>query len=129
MAVDKLTHEFGMEPSNLRNFLTKVGTRADIVGFSTIFEIDVTRVDATGTSTTIQKDLLNEYGKITLGDVQKTAAVDIGTNSRKAQLEAMMYTCLSSSLYPLAPKSVCHSSVKDTKLEYASKAVVTSRSS
>jgi hypothetical protein len=104
MAVDKLTHEFGMEPSNIRNFLTEVGTRADIVGFSTIFEIDVTRVDATGTSTTIQKDLLNEYGQIRLGDVQQTAAVYIGTDSRKAQLEAMLYTCLSSSLSSSAQK-------------------------
>jgi hypothetical protein len=104
MAVDKLTHKFDMNPSNLRNFLIEVGTRADIVGYSTIFEIDVTRVDATGTSTTIQKDLLTEYGQIRLGDVQKTAAVYISTDSCKAQLEAMLYTCLTNSLSSSAQK-------------------------
>jgi hypothetical protein len=64
MAVDKLTHEFDMQPSGMWNFLTEVETRADEVGFSTLVDIDVTRTSVTGVVTTVKRNLLRQYGHL-----------------------------------------------------------------
>jgi hypothetical protein len=98
MVVDKLTHGFDMQPSGMRNFLKEVETRSDEVGFSTLFDIDVTRASATGVVTTIKRNLLRQYGQLTLEVVQLSTGTYLATDSRKAQLEAMLYTCLSKSL-------------------------------
>jgi hypothetical protein len=93
-----------MQPSGMRNFITEVDTRADEVGFSTLFDITVTRTSGTGTVTTTTKNLLRQYGQITLEDVQLSTSTYLGTDTRKAQLEAMLYTCLSKSLSSSAQK-------------------------
>jgi hypothetical protein len=84
MAVEKLTHEFDMEPSNMRNFITEVETKADEVGLSSLFDINVIRTSVTGVVTMVKKHLLKQYGQITLEDVQINTATYLAMNTRNA---------------------------------------------
>ena len=104
MAVEKLVHEFDLSPGDFRNFMTEVETRSDAVGFNNLYSIDVTRTNAAGTTTTVKKDLIKEYGQIKIDDVCNSAAITLNSDGRKAQLEAMLYTCLNQSLSKGAQK-------------------------
>ena len=100
MAVEKLVHEFDLSPGDFRNFMTEVETRSDAVGFNNLYSINVTRTNAAGSTTTVQK----EYGQIRIDDVCNCAAITLNTDGHKAQLEAMLYTCLNQSLSKGAQK-------------------------
>ena len=88
MAVEKLVHEFDLSPGDFRNFMTEVETRSDAVGFNTLYTIHVTRTNAAGSTTTVQKDLIKEYGQIRIDEVCNCASITLNTDGRKAHLLA-----------------------------------------
>ena len=98
MAVEKLVHEFDLSPGDFRNFMTEVETRSDAVRIQHPIHHRRHKDERHA------GDLIKEYGQIRIDDVCNCAAVTLNTDGRKAQLEAMLYTCLNQSLSKGAQK-------------------------
>ena len=83
-ATEKLPYLFRGKESSLPTFLQALRNRADAAGWEDIFTITI---GADGAGNAINRNLLTQYGEITLTHVRDNAAADyIGQQVRNAQI-------------------------------------------
>ena len=87
---DCFSHKFDGEPKNLRLFLEQVSERARTANWTGI----VTVLD----DNAVARNLVTEYGMVSLANVRAHALLYIGQPLRNAQNSFQLYTCLSQSL-------------------------------
>ena len=80
---------FDLDPTHLKNFLEKMSQKVRNFNWFNICKIRV------GNAT---KDLIRDYGQITINDINVTARDWLGQPTRDAQNSQMMYDCLAASL-------------------------------
>lgn len=91
-----LAYTFEGPSSSLPAFLQSVMDRSTSAGWGDIFEITVGQ-DAEGAD--VFRNLLTQYGEITMAHVRENALADyIGQNSRNAQISHQIYQCLRKSV-------------------------------
>mmetsp|Transcript_89540 Transcript_89540/g.175255 ORF Transcript_89540/g.175255 Transcript_89540/m.175255 type:complete len:518 (+) Transcript_89540:268-1821(+) len=95
-AVAPLPYIFQGKDSSIITLLQSVRDRASSCGWNDIFIITIGQ-DADGNN--IDKDLLTQFGEITLTNVRANATMDyIGMQVRNAQISAQIYQCLKASI-------------------------------
>jgi hypothetical protein len=96
--IEAFPTKFDSEPKNLRLFLESVSDRAAIANWSAVLTIP--------DSTNVPRNLVTEFGMLSLDNVRAHAQTYMGTQSRNDQNAAQMYECLSTSLTPEAHNKV-----------------------
>lgn len=95
-ATEKLPYLFRGKESSLPTFLQALRDRADAAGWEDIFTITI---GADGAGNAINRNLLTQYGEITLTNVRDNAAADyIGQQVRNAQISHQIYQCIRKSI-------------------------------
>ena len=92
LGASKLPSAFDLDQGKLKLFLTDLGSRSGAMGWASILTIPVTQI---GTTTASDKNMLTEYGQMTLKDVTDQAATYMGSSTRNAQYQMQLYLCLS----------------------------------
>jgi hypothetical protein len=89
-AIEKLLHPFDGDPAKLRMFLEALRQRSDSYGWTEILMVP----DQQGT----KRNLLHEYGRVTMADVTAHALTYTYEESRMSQNSLHLFTCLYESL-------------------------------
>ncbi len=96
-AIKPLVKElFTLEAHRLRLFLTTLTERTMVYGWENILNIPVNAAVPGG----LAYSLLTHYGQVTLQQVKDHAATYINTQTRVAQNNLLLYTCLAASITP-----------------------------
>jgi hypothetical protein len=119
-ATEKLLHPFDGDPAKLRMFLEALRQRSDAFGWTAILSVP----DQDG----IKRNLLHEYGRVTMTDVKNHALTYTHLDNRMSQNSVQLFTCLYASLtmdmhlkvstdastYRLSPRGILAPSEDDT---------------
>jgi len=89
-----LSTTFNMKPENLKVFLSEIGLRSITYGWGPILEI----AETTGNINSRRYSLLTEYGRVSMEKVKAQVATYHGLETRAAQDDRMLYTCIMESL-------------------------------
>ena len=94
---------YDCEPDGLFQFLKEVKDRSDEMGWTTSI-LNITTTDANGAQKV--EDFMQNYGTITLEDVESSERLYIQGQNRQAQNSYMLYKCLMASLTNEAKKKI-----------------------
>ena len=89
-ATEKLNHTFDGETGSLRLFLQALQQRADAFGCASILTVPDDQ--------NIGRNLITEYGRVSMANVVAHAAAHVHTHTRDAQNSAQLFTCIYDSL-------------------------------
>ena len=89
-ATEKLNHTFDGETGSLRLFLQALQQRADAFGWASILTVPDDQ--------NIGRNLITEYGRVSMANVVAHAAAHVHTHTRDAQNSAQLFTCIYDSL-------------------------------
>ena len=89
-ATEKLNHTFDGETGSLRLFLQALQQRADAFGCASILTVPDDQK--------IGRNLITEYGRVSMANVVAHAAAHVHTHTRDAQNSAQLFTCIHDSL-------------------------------
>lgn len=92
-AIEGLSNKFDGKAESLATFLVSVNDQADTFGWRAQLTIP-------SGAPPVDRDLIRDYGSITLEEVQTHALTWAGTNTRAAQNAYMMYMFIMNSLTP-----------------------------
>lgn len=96
-AVKPLAKElFTLEPHPFKLFLSTLTKRTMVYGWENIINIPVDAAVQAG----LTHSLLTHYGQVTLQQVKDHAATYVNTQTRAAQNNLLLYTCLAASISP-----------------------------
>ena len=87
---------FTLEAHKFKLFLTTLGDRAMTYGWENILNVPVDAAVPAGPA----HSLLSQYGQISLQQIRAHAAIYANAQTRAAQNNLMMYTCLAASIAP-----------------------------
>ena len=89
-ATERLTHTFDSETGSLRLFLQALQLRADSFGWASVLMVP----DING----VPRNLITEYGQVTMTDVTNHALTHVHNQTRMAQNSSQLFTCVYDSL-------------------------------
>jgi len=89
-ATEKLHHTFDGETGSLRLFLQALQQRADAFGWESILTVPDDQ--------NIGRNLITEYGRVSMANVIAHATTHVHTQTRAAQNSAQLFTCIYDSL-------------------------------
>ena len=89
-ATEKLNHPFDGETGGLRLFLQALQQRADAFGWASILTVPDDH--------NVGRNLITEYGRVTMANVVAHAATHVHSQTRDAQNSAQLFTCIYDSL-------------------------------
>jgi hypothetical protein len=89
-ATEKLHHTFDSATGSLRLFLQALQQRADAFGWESILTVPDDQ--------SIGRNLITEYGRVSMANVIAHATTHVHTQTRDAQNSAQLFTCIYDSL-------------------------------
>jgi len=96
-AVEPLAKElFTLEPHRFKLFLSSLTKRTMVYGWENIINIPVDAAVQGG----LTHSILPHYGQVTLQQVKDHAATYVNAQTRAAQNNILLYTCLAASISP-----------------------------
>jgi len=87
---------FTLEAHKFKLFLTTLGDRAMTYGWENILNVPIDAAVPAGPT----HSLLSHYGQISLQQIRDHATIYANAQTRAAQNNLMMYTCLAASITP-----------------------------
>jgi len=87
---------FTLEAHKFKLFLTTLGDQAMTYGWENILNVPIDAAVPAGPA----HSLLSHYGQITLQQIRDHATIYVNAQTRAAQNNLMMYTCLAVSIAP-----------------------------